>query len=360
MTGDQAPSRSQGEAQFLQLRIVRVYGSNTSYGNAPRLPLWAAARELRDVVPGNRSLFVELGAPVEWVFEAVRRGRAYGQVMLEALFGAKGDGGTREARISELMTSSTLLSGRDEHDWYVTIWAERFEPIDEDQVNGPLGLPNPFAADEQEVAATKDTIDRVAGAIGLVLDLSPLTAIISDRLIVSGPGIDPYMVPRPSVSSPNLSVGKIDAPTALLDQTLAALSRRGSSFDGGLRWLVAALEERDPLKRFLWSFLALEELIQSHAPSLRDRALATIRARSEINLSDSLFHAQNDQQLAVRFAYLAYALRPDDAASDCADFATLVKARNDWSHGRGDLSQPPRLEGALTLFRKYATILLNG
>jgi hypothetical protein len=362
MTSRDGPTSAptNGNPMSLTLRVVRMYGSKSYYGSAPRESLWEAPRRMSETVLGGRSVFVQLGAPVDGFFEAARRGRAYGQLMLEALFGKKGEAAAAlDQRLDELLRTPTLFANPDDQDWYVTVWTERLVENVEGKGHRLLGLPDPSRAEREELAATKSVIERLAAAICLVLDLDPISVVMSDRLIVSGPGINSYMVPRSSAGPATISLGRTTAPREVIDHTLAAPGLRGRMFDGSLRWFVAAIEENDPLKRFLWAFIAFEQLVQSHAPAMRGEAFSNIRARSKIDLSESLFHEQKEQSLRVRFAYLAYALRPDDPAEDCAAFETLVRARNDWSHGRGDLAEHPRHAEALRLYRKYATILLN-
>lgn len=341
------------------LQVMRIYGSASYYGDNPRDSAWDAPREVQQSAHGGRSVHVQLGAPVEWAFAAARRGRAYSQAMLEGMFGARGKDGVLERRMDELLAVPDLFARSDEHNWYVSVWAERREMVPADRARDYFGLPDPFATDDIERAATKDLLDRAAGAICLALHVEPLVVVMSDRLIVSGPGIAPYMVPRPIVGSASVSLGRMRVPKELLDRTLAGFPRSARRLDKSIRWYVAAIEEGDPIKRFLWAFLALEILIQSSAPPKRGQALANIRARSQIGLAEALFHTKSDQQLAVRFAYLAYALFPDDADDDCRAFESLVGTRNSWSHGRGNLSEQPPGDEVMRLFGKYARTLLT-
>lgn len=98
------------EGRTATIRVVRMYGSQSYYGVEPRQPVWDAARTIASG-PDGRSLFVALGAPLDWVFEAARLGRAHGQLMLEAMFGDRGADTVLEQRLNQVLTPGGPLSG---------------------------------------------------------------------------------------------------------------------------------------------------------------------------------------------------------------------------------------------------------
>jgi hypothetical protein len=145
--------------------------------------------------------------------------------------------------------------------------------------------------------------------------------VVDDRVFFSAPGRDSFGLPSFSVGAVGVIMERPLESLALteLERRLhgAAKLPRGKhqSLDTVARWHLAAIAERDPWKRFFWSFLALEVLTH--------RLFAILDTPTEGRMD-----------LADRFELVALRLFPDRAASDLADFRRGKKARDDLAHGR--------------------------
>lgn len=105
-------------------------------------------------------------------------------------------------------------------------------------------------------------------------------------------------------------------------------------------WDLAALIERDRLKRFLWSFFALETLTQRMSKQLYSSVVDSLHYESDssaMNRSstaiENLIWEHQRMPLSSRFSIMALAFYPDLADEDTSTFRRLKQARDNLAHG---------------------------
>jgi hypothetical protein len=128
-------------------------------------------------------------------------------------------------------------------------------------------------------------------------------------------------------------------------------------------WHLAAYNESDGFRRFMWSYIGLEVLIDAIAIAGREDFTSTIGASStlgpevikELLWPPSSLESDPNRSVRFRFALAAALLSPDTAAIDVAQFVGLNQYRNN-IHGRMiPSSEAPAIE-AFALFERYAIL----
>lgn len=310
----------------ITLQAARVYGSESQYGPTPRLCPGSGSIALDGYPERGERSWILLGAPPESILGADRVRRAIGRVALAGGFGKAPDPRAQRDMLIEQALEGQDAQAAQEPNWYVTVVVER-----------EIDLPEGFVRDskylwvEERKAEELQTdfrsyasahLDVLATCASTIIDCAFFEeVIVADRVFFCAPG-------RESFGLPSFSVGAIGVVTKspLESLALTELERRlhgaaklprgkHQSLDTVARWHVAAIAERDPWKRFFWSFVALEVLT--------NRLFAAMGTPTK-----------GKMDLADRFKLVALWLFPDRAASDLADFRRGKKARDDLAHGR--------------------------
>ena len=127
-----------------------------------------------------------------------------------------------------------------------------------------------------------------------------------------------------------------------LDQLLRGVgsARRGthSWLQSASYWYLAALREKDPWKRFQWSWLSLEILTHKlgerlHADVVQSLRLAGAGGDTGPGPIPELIWERNRLPLKAKFTIAALGLHQEDAQGDVARFADAKKFRDALSHG---------------------------
>ncbi len=153
---------------------------------------------------------------------------------------------------------------------------------------------------------------------------------------------------------------------AATDRLRAALRKPASSLiRSAQRWYAEAVVEPDPVKRFLWCLLGLEQLTHELARRHYLRVMSTFSeaggCAGEAELERAITAVERGDgpgTLHLKFAIMALGLFPSDVDPDVRLFADLTRARDDLAHGRlWDPARVPTVE-ALTLLNKYLSAAL--
>jgi hypothetical protein len=126
-------------------------------------------------------------------------------------------------------------------------------------------------------------------------------------------------------------------------------------------WRAQVLLERDPWKRFLWSFIALEVLTHKLYEHVRDDIVGRLGLRTETGQIEHAFPIEemlwkpDRAPVASKFAMVADALFPDSAVDDATTFRDLKKARDRLSHGASRNEAEVPASQAFELLQKYVT-----
>ena len=120
-----------------------------------------------------------------------------------------------------------------------------------------------------------------------------------------------------------------------------------------------ALRETDPWKRFLWTFLGLEILVNKLSTRLRPETLDRLRladasdvVEHSLPLGELVWEASR-MPLKAKFALVAAVLFPESALDDTETFGRLKNTRDDVSHGTVRNQDELPVGECETLFEKY-------
>ena len=131
-------------------------------------------------------------------------------------------------------------------------------------------------------------------------------------------------------------------------------------------WHLAAYNEADEFRRFMWSYIGMEVLIAAVASAGRQDLTNVLGSSSmvgsevvkELLWPPASSDGDPNRSIRFRFALAAALLSPATAASDVLQFGTLNQFRNN-IHGRMiPGSEAPAIE-AFTLFEKYAILAVE-
>jgi hypothetical protein len=102
-------------------------------------------------------------------------------------------------------------------------------------------------------------------------------------------------------------------------------------------WLLEARAERDPWKKFLWSFLALEILARKAGKALYPEMLGRLNMAAVPEAGASgiieLIPPHDRQTLVGCFATMSLVLSPTTAGDDIASFKKVKQFRDAMAHG---------------------------
>lgn len=129
-------------------------------------------------------------------------------------------------------------------------------------------------------------------------------------------------------------------------------------------WHLAAYNESDEFRRFMWSYIGMEVLISAIVSSGRQEFTDMLGASSRLGseVVEELLWPPNssdddpNRSIRFRFALAAALLSPETAAADVVQFGKLNQFRNN-IHGRMvPGAEAPAIE-AFRLFEKYAILV---
>jgi hypothetical protein len=345
--------------------VARVYGSHDFFGSEPRTPVSGTPIEVPDFpLPGDVAR-VHLGTPSDAVLEAHRRSRAIAIAGMEGFFGTARRGDRRES-IRELLNQSNFEPTGVEADFYVSIIVERSVEVDDAYIKDDEFVwldPKELMRLEREVQAeTTPALDRLSICAASVLGWGFLAfVVVRDYPLFFAEGRKAFGAPRATLGG---AAVQLQRPIEALDVTrlrkLLMVATRPLTPDwltGVARWVQAAAIETDQVKRFLWSFLALETLCHKLGERLYAATLDQLTAKTAAvpgAARDVFGRPWNElRSLRERFVVVAVTLSPATLDEDLAEFQAAKSSRDDLAHGRyvdGEPLPTYRVEALISRF----------
>jgi hypothetical protein len=345
--------------------VARVYGSQDFFGTEPRMRITGTPIELRDFPLVGDVARVHLGPPPNEVLEACRRSRAIAIAGMEGFFGIAPPGDPAE-RTRELLNQPDFEPTGVEANFYVSIVVERPIEVDDAHIKDNefvwLDPPELLRLERQVEAEMPPVLDRFSICVASVLGWGFLAfMVVRDYLVVGAEGRKAFGAPQPTLGG---AAVQLQRPIEALDvmrlrELLTAATRRPTPdwLTDVARWVHAAAIEPDHVKRFLWSFLALEVLCNRLGEGLYAATVDRLRVDTATlprAARDVLVRPWKElQSLRARFLVLSLALSPATLDDDLSEFQTAKKSRDDLAHGRyieGEPLPTHRVEALLNRF----------
>lgn len=361
------------------LQAVRVYGSDSRYGDVPRTSPLDGPLVMENFPALGERTQVLLGVAPEFVLQATRVRRALGRLSLDALVGDVPATNTErierlEQYVVEAAEASDLPSAS-EFEWFITFVVEREVEVGE----GDL-VENPFLWIEPNLATqlSDDLLEHASPYIDLLTTYVSTVVgpeffakvVLDDRVVYTAVEREAFSLPTFSTEA-RLAVFHTDQAldltrlSAMLG-TVASLPRqRHDWLNKVAQWYLRTLREEDPWKQFLWGFTALEILAHRLWAGFYDNVSANLNlttasatAQDTLGLAISRLLWPKDASripITAKFALIALSLSADTASADVQTFAKLKQARDDLAHGGLEREEDlPRSECRLLLARYLA------
>ena len=268
----------------LTITTTRVYGSHGRYGALPRESPPGGPLRLRDFPEAGYQAEAVLGSPVEWLVRADRLSRAIGAAALEGVVAPTGARGPVGDRVSQLEHELPLAGTAEVYEWYVTLAISHEVAVAPELLKARnyvwLDPGEAMRIERVERAVAIEAFDAVAASLASVLREECFESIVlPDQTYFAMPGRETFRLPQFSVGTVRVSMqgGTIDieAVARALEASRALAHGLGSVAS----WRMAAIGERDPWKRFDWTFLALEILVHKLASRLYGTVVASLRSQ---------------------------------------------------------------------------------
>lgn len=342
-----------------RVQIARVYGSASQYGPEGRTPIPGGRLELPSFPDVDHSAWVLLGEPPLGVFEAKYIRRAVGRLYMEAFVGREdGSPDDLDDRVAYYLRLDSFKHLAESSSWFVTIAVERELRIDDEHIR-----PREYAwlnqtelrrisAEIQTVAAPE--LDILAGLLAAEIGAEFFeNLLIGDQVTFYAHGKQPFSRPE--------GAGSGGSPVIRGDNTLnigdlrALVSAVGTSdvdvrsqYQTPARLSVRSLSEREPWKRFMGSYLALEVLINRRWAAAFDAIIgaqkpsamsaATLQALDgsliEVLRGDASEVEPHRVPMLAKFTALSLYLDPINTDHYIAEFKKLESAKDELSLGR--------------------------
>jgi hypothetical protein len=364
---------------LITLKASRIYASDSQFGPSPRNSLQAEPFVLSDYpVAGERAL-VSFGAPVESILSASKVRAALANFILTRAFtNMAGSADNPDLAIEKKLRSMTPPSALTSANWYISIIIERDVDISDEFMSVKKFM---WLDPQKAMELERDFLPHATECCDVLS--SYLTTLIepifferlamTDRVFFFSAGREPFGMPTIHGGSAGVSITRsinaLDLPR--IEQRLRSFAsgspQRHAWLNTLSHWRLAALQENDPLRSFLWAFLALEILTHKMAQFLHAEVITNALIQPAVSLLGSSSSTAlselivpNDQlTLKAKFALLALALSPATADQDVATFAAAKKARDRFSHG--DITDIQELPGASanSLLQKYFVLSIT-
>lgn len=204
------------------------------------------------------------------------------------------------------------------------------------------------------IAEAPYAFEAVVASLAPMIDGSMFEGHAKDHVYITAPGRGPVFMPRFTSSARGVVARSMDGfPLAAIRAKLRLLgsSDKWQKLGNATHWYEVMLRERDdPLRRFLWGFIALEALTNELLKRLNRPAFEALRKATD----------PTRIALAARFALVANELSPATAIDDIETFQTMHRARNDLAHGKKRLKdKDPPAEAMRELLPRYLTLGLD-
>jgi hypothetical protein len=355
----------------ITLKSVRIYGSKSSYGSEPHLMPEHGYIELPKYPAETETSFVVLGKLVEEFFDAEGILTAVAKSMLGRLKGLSLDDGVRECLADQKRTEKCP-----DYNWYVTLWVERNIEVDSSYLFKSEYLWIDWSKAEkigQEFSEyTKPFLDILATYSSTIVEPGFFAKVILDRVFF-------FSSEHPPMGSPEFSLiseGSQQIPLERLD--VGILNKLFVELCGmspadrewiltPIHWYLESLKEKDPWKKFLWSFWALEVLSKKYIDKYHGKFSKASdvpeETQSKLQRVGMDFEALKKEErylpLSGKFGIMALDLSPDTAEADIKEFIDLNEKRSKLSHGGIKDSSMLPIEPILRYLKKYVSKVIH-
>jgi hypothetical protein len=337
----------------ITVAVARIYGTDDQYGEERQTRPPGAPIVFDEYPQEGESVVVDFGPISDDIAEANRVRGAFGRAMLDAAFGGVGQGLTPQERLDQTLEEMGDEPVFAEHAWYVTFVLRRPVEVPDTEVaeTDALFVESAFKIADQASEYAKPHLDLASTLVSTIVDSRALsTLVLDDRVLLFAEGKRPSGVPLFSGSGA-VSVVRGGDSLARLGDRLSVLAGIDLRKLGGEDWLTRvshwrtqALLETDPWKQFLWSFFAIEILINKLFDMFRDSVTARLRLErhdggvvpEELPLTELVWEASR-MPLRSKFALVASELFPESASEDVEQFRIVNEARGTRGH-----SEPAR------------------
>jgi hypothetical protein len=354
----------------MEVKIVcaRVYATDDQYGEAPREQPAGVPLTFTDFPRAGEEVTVDLGSVPTEIVEANRVRRAIGGVMIRNLVGEGGEPLTLQQRVDKVLAEGPPGTELEECNWYVTLALSRVIDVPDDQIADTdfAFLNEPFGLVDELVDYARPHLDAVAVMASTIIDPRAFGEIaLDDRVLFFSEGKRPAGVPVMTAGAVGLVVTRGGESLAQLTQRIELLAGvdpaelANSGLGSVAHWRVQALLEKDPWKRFSWTFNGLEILVNKLSAGLRPEFLKSLRlaegseiVEPELPLDEIVWESSR-MPLKAKFALVASALFPESATEDTETFGQLKRARDDVAHGTLRNEDDLPVSACETLFEKY-------
>jgi hypothetical protein len=333
-----------------EVHVVRIYWSEVPYGQDLREAPMSDPLEVADFPRKGDTCRIWFGPIADEIRQGVRIWMAMGNMYLNMR--ARG-GEAGDAAVEEQLEK---VEGYDNRPWYVTVTLNRPVQLDAADLTGQRYwwlLPG----DELERVEDSLRTDAPAAfdfALSAMAPLLPAQMFagreISAATFTTAPGRGPIFAPKVNMTMRgaahrSMTSFPLDALRARLDD----LQRRRTdwqSLEHAAHWYEAMRgEQDDPLRRYLWGFVALEVMTNLLYDRLYDPAVATVTLTAADGntpprsvVREALVQPKRQLGLTKRFAVVASYISPASAKNDIAVFRRVYKARNEIAHGEKQLT----------------------
>lgn len=334
----------------ITVSVVRIYGTDDTWGEAPRLTPSNTPITFANFPRRRERVAVFFGSVPPDVIEAERTRRALWRVLLLRLVD-EGRSGEIAAVVDEILADMGDHPSFKEHGWYVTLVHSREIKIpDESVIDSDIVFFKDAYRQEEDLARyARDALDLAAAVTATIVDPNAFSFLVhDDKVLLHAEGKRSSGIPRIEVGLGAVSVGRGAESVERLGKRLDVLAAvdpnrfAGSSWIARFaHWRLQALAESDPWKRFLWGCFALEILTHKLYDQYRPALAARLGLVDEGGVTllpdalptDSLLWDSERAPLKARFAVVAASLLGTSAKEDVEAFGEVLKARGELAHG---------------------------
>ncbi len=336
----------------VDLIFVRVYGSNSQYGEYPRTSPIEEPLIIENFPIKEDKVIIYLGEPSECVFNANRLRIAQGMYQLYLRSNSRNDLPIDDC-IDSFLERIDTYPQIDDYGWYVTIIIKR-----------KVTIPNKYITDEKvskylwvspkylEEINNKfepycsDNINKLVLYLSTIIGSEFFENIIIDNTFVTKNENEPQGLPRHNLS---ITVDSIRTMESLNISDLKNGLNLISSDKSKISWLkdvfdlrLFAIQEKDPLKKFIWNFTFLESIIYKlydkyYQDIISKLTLELDSGKKTLNFEEIIgcnIDGLKKMDLKGKFVIVGLKAFPDDLEAEIESFSEVKKIRNDLAHGR--------------------------
>lgn len=329
---------------IVTLQAVRIYGSKNQYGPTPQFCPMDGPIVLENFPGKTERSLILLGTLPEPILRANKVRKAIGIVAFEVSFGKAQDSAVnRDMLIKEKLGELTDSLKVADYNWCITVIVERkinADIADREYLWLDWGKARELEKDFEAYASP--CIDLLATYVSTVIERFFFEeVIIDDCIFFLAAGRESFGLPRFSACSDvkiGMSEGSLDLEKlGKLFQKVASLPQSQLQWLKTMgHWRLAALRDKDPMKRFLCSFFALEILTHKLFKLVGSKKGVIVKEYL-VGLWFKLLGCKkgSKKQLSLReeFETVALSLFPSSATADVEDFVRAKDARDKLSHG---------------------------